>query len=250
MRYTVRYATIRPELTGKWYGEAWTQADTLEIAHFRPESSDHRPQTYARLLYDEDGLFGIFLVKDRYVRCVHTGYMNAVYKDSCVEFFVQPKLEVRDWRLEIGNPTSSIQHPTSNSDRGYFNFEFNCGGSLLCFYIVDPTREPGGFKDFTPLPEEDGKQVAIYHSTPQIVEPEITVPTEWLLEFFIPFALLEKYVGPVGHVCDQEWRANLYKCADDTSHPHWASWAPIDELNFHLPRCFGAIRFDDRRGRF
>jgi hypothetical protein len=76
------------------------------------------------------------------------------------------------------------------------------------------------------------------------------VPTEWLLEFFIPFALLEKYVGPFGHVYNQEWRANFQKCADDTSHPHWASWAPIDELNFHLPHCFGTIRFDDKQGRF
>lgn len=222
MHYTVRLARIRPDMQGAWSGPAWEQADTLVIANFRPESSDHRPQTYARLLYNEDGLFGLFLVKDRYVRCVHTGYMEPVYKDSCVEFFVQPK-----------------------AGRGYFNFEFNCGGSLLCFYIVDPTRVPGGFKDFTPLPEEEGRQVAIYHSMPPRVEPEIAVPTEWVLEFFIPFALLEKYVGPVSPVRGQEWRANFYKCADETSHPHWASWAPIDELNFHLPHCFGTLRFDE-----
>ena len=221
MYYTVRYATFRPQLKGEWHGEVWAQADTLEIASFRPESSDHRPQTYARLLYDQDGLFGMFLVKDRYVRCVHTHYLDPVYKDSCVEFFVQPR-----------------------ADRGYFNFEFNCGGSLLCFYIVDPERVPNGFKDFTPLPEEDGKQVVIYHSMPPVVEPEIVVPTEWLLEFFIPFAVLEKYVGPVGNVTNQEWRANLYKCGDETSHPHWASWAPVDEFNFHLPHCFGTIRFE------
>ena len=221
MLYTVRRGTTRPELKGDWSGPAWEQADTLEIASFRPESSDHRPRTYARLLYDRDGLFGIFLVKDRYVRCVHTHYLEAVYKDSCVEFFVQPK-----------------------ADRGYFNFEFNCGGSLLCFYIVDPTRVPNGFKDFTPLPEEDGKQVVIYYSMPPVVEPEIVVPTEWLLEFFVPFAVLEKYVGPVGNVTNQEWRANLYKCGDETSHPHWASWAPVDEFNFHLPHCFGTIRFE------
>jgi len=126
MHYTVRPAHIRPDMQGAWSGAAWEQADTLEIANFRPESSDHRPRTYARLLYDRDGIFGIFLVRDRYVRCVHTHYMDPVYKDSCVEFFVQPK-----------------------ADRGYFNFEFNCGGSLLCFYIVDPTRVPNGFKDFT-----------------------------------------------------------------------------------------------------
>jgi hypothetical protein len=148
--------------------------------------------------------------------------MAPTYLDSCVEFFLQPK-----------------------PDRGYFNFEFNCGGSLLCYYIVDPVRVPGGFRDFTPLPEADGRQVAIYHSMPPRVEPEIAEPTEWRLEFSIPFSVLEKWVGPVGRVGGQEWRANLYKCGDETSHPHWASWAPVDELNFHLPRCFGTIQFEE-----
>ncbi len=222
MRYTVRYATVGPALKGEWHGEAWAQADTLQISHFRPEGSDHRPRTLARLLWDERGLHGIFQVQDRYVRCVHTGYMAPTYLDSCVEIFIQPK-----------------------ADKGYLNFEFNCGGSLLCFYIVDPTRVPGGFQDFTPLPESDGRQVSIYHSMPARVEPEIAEPTEWYLEFSIPFSVLEKWVGPLGPVGGQEWRANLYKCGDESSHPHWASWAPLDETNFHLPRCFGMIRFEE-----
>jgi hypothetical protein len=220
MRYTVQYATVRPELKGEWNSPSWEHADTLEVANFRPESSDHRPRTLARLLYDERGLYGIFQVQDRYVRCVHNGYMASTYLDSCVEIFLQPKI-----------------------DKGYFNFEFNCGGSLLCYYIIDPAHVPGGFRDFTPLPPTDAGQVAIYHSLPSQVEPELVEPTDWWVEFSIPFALLEKYVGAVGDVTNQQWRANLYKCADDTSHPHWASWAPLDELDFHLPHCFGTIRF-------
>ncbi|HEX9870152.1 MAG TPA: carbohydrate-binding family 9-like protein [Candidatus Tectomicrobia bacterium] len=221
MRYTVRYATNRPDLTGEWHEEAWVQADTLEIAHFRPEGSDHQPRTLARLLWDERGLYGIFQVQDRYVRCVHTGYMVPVYLDSCVEIFLQPKVS-----------------------KGYLNFEFNCGGSMLCFYIVDATRVPGGFRDFTRLPEVDGKQVSVCHSMPMRVEPEIVDPTRWYLEFCIPFSVLEKWVGSLGPAGGQEWRANLYKCGDETSHPHWASWAPLDESNFHLPRCFGTIHFE------
>jgi hypothetical protein len=80
---------------------------------------------------------------------------------------------------------------------------------------------------------------------PEIVEPEISAPTEWVLEFFIPLDLLEKYVGPIGEVQRQEWQANFYKCADGTSHPHWASWSPVAEFDFHLPRCFGTIRFEN-----
>ena len=75
-------------MKGTWSGPAWEQADTLEIANFRPESSDHRPRTCARLLYGSDGLFGIFLVKDRYVRCVHTHYMDPVYEELHTAIFV------------------------------------------------------------------------------------------------------------------------------------------------------------------
>ncbi len=225
MLYTVRSAIIRPELKGGWESPAWEHADTLEATHFCPESSEHRPQTFARLLHTREGLFGIFLVKDRYVRCVRTLYNDFVSNDSCVEFFVQPKAEM-----------------------GYFNFEFNCGGVLLSNYVVDGTRAPGGFKEFTPLPETDGRKLAVYHSMPQLVEPEITAPTEWVLEFYVPFALLAKYVGPLGNAQGQAWRANFYKCGDETSHPHWASWSRLDELNFRLPGCFGSIRFSDGGG--
>ena len=222
-QYIIRPAVIKPDLTGKWDGPAWDQAETLELIHFRPEGTDHRPETALRLLYDQAGIFGIFRVEDRYVRSIHTEYLSPVYKDSCVELFVKPK-----------------------PDRGYFNFEFNCSGVLLCSYIIDPARTSEGFRDFVKLPEADGKQVPIYHSLPAIVEPEIKEPVTWLLEFHIPFSLLEKYVGTLGKVSGQSWSANFYKCGDETSHPHWASWAPLPEKNFHAPDCFGTLSLFSR----
>ena len=220
-QYIVRSAAVKPDLTGHWDGPAWDQAETLELIHFRPEGSDHKPKTSVRLLYNSSGIFGIFRIEDHYVRSIHTKYLSPVYKDSCVEFFVKPK-----------------------QDKGYFNFEFNCGGALLCTYIVDPTRTPEGFRDFVKLSEEDGKQILIYHSMPDIVEPEITEAVTWFLEFFIPFSLLEQYVGSIGNVSNQSWHANFYKCGDETSHPHWASWTPLPEKNFHMPECFGTLSFE------
>jgi len=213
-------ATEKPEMSGAWDGPAWGRVAVLAIANFRPESSDHRPCTLVKMVHSPDGLFGIFQVDDRYVRCCRTRFEAEVYKDSCVEFFVQPRL-------------------TS----GYFNFEFNCGGAMLGSYIVDSTRIPGGFKEYTKLTPDDGRSVQIYHSLPQRVEPEIQTPTRWLLEFFIPYSLLAKYCGPLASGRGQQWRANFYKCGDQTSHPHWAAWSPVSARNFHLPDCFGTICF-------
>lgn len=216
----VRAGSGEPGMKGAWDGAAWGGVESLEIACFRPESSGHRPRTRAKLLYGSGGLFGIFHVEDRYVRCVHSRYMDPVYLDSCVEFFVRPR-----------------------PDRGYFNFEFNCGGALLCSYITDPARTKEGFREYVRLPEEDGRRVAIHHSMPALIDTEIPEAVSWTLEFFLPFPLLEKYAGPLGEMPGARWGANFYKCGDGTSHPHWAAWSPVDSLNFHLPDCFGTLLF-------
>ena len=223
MQYVIRRTDAQPELAGNWDGPIWSRADTLDVAEFRTERGDaHRPKTQARLLYDAESLYGVFRVEDRYVRAVHTEFNACVCRDSCVEFFVKPK-----------------------ADKGYFNMEFSCGGALLMYYIVDATPAPNGnFLDYTELTPEDGAQVAVYHSMPGVVEPEIQAPTTWFLEFRVPLALYEKYAGGIGDPAGQEWTANFYKCGDQTSHPHWASWAPIDKLSFHRPHCFAPIQFE------
>ncbi len=221
MTYLIRNTRAAAFLDLNWQNPAWLAAETLEVSHFRPESSAHRPETSLRLLHDRLGIHGLFHVRDRYVRCVRTTYGGEVWKDSCVEFFIEPR-----------------------PGRGYFNFEFNCGGTFLCNHIVDPVRTPDGFKQATRLPETVAQPVRVAASLPRLVDPELTEPVDWALQFHIPFPVLENYLGALGEVSGQTWRGNCFKCAEDISHPHWASWSPVDEFNFHLPRCFGEIRFE------
>ena len=219
--YTIQKTRAVPPLDLNWQNPAWLAAETLEVKNFRPEGSDHRPQTSARLLHDGRGIHGFFQVHDRYVRCVRTGYGSEVWKDSCVEFFAEPK-----------------------PGAGYFNFEFNCGGAFLCNHIVDPTRTTDGFKQFTRLPESVARLFQVGTSLPRVVDPEIAAPVEWRLQFYIPLAVFEPFIGPLADLSGATWRGNFFKCADESSHPHWAAWSPVAELNFHLPRCFGEMRFE------
>jgi hypothetical protein len=220
-RHAIPRTDFPPERGGQWKVTPWSETPSLVIGCFRPEGTSHRPFVRCKMLYDESRLYGLFHVKDRYVRCAHRGFQVPVYEDSCVELFVQPK-----------------------PDTGYFNFEFNCGGSMLASYVTDPTRVGGRVAEARPLRPEEGRKVAIYSSLQPIIEPEIEDEVTWSLGFTIPFALLESYVGKLGKVAGQEWQANLYKCGDRTSHPHWASWAPLSDRNFHAPRDFGVLRFD------
>jgi len=209
-------------LKGLWEGPVWRNVLPLSVDCFRPEGGDHRPLTQCKLLFDDHTIFGIFRVEDQFIRSVHVGFQADVWKDSCVEAFIQPK-----------------------DCPGYFNFEFNCGGALLASYVTDPVRKDGRLKRYTPLLPGEGKQVRRFASLAARVEPEIETPLVWYLEFAIPLAVLEKYAGPVGEIKGQVWRANFYKCANETSHPHWASWAPLAARNFHDPASFGQIAFCD-----
>lgn len=202
-------------------GADFGRAEVGRLEEVRPESSAHRPQVTFRVLHDGASLLVRFDVADRYVRSVQTAYQSPVYTDSCVECFVRPR-----------------------PDAGYFNFEVNAGGALLASYIEDPTRTPGGFARYTPVAEEWGRQVEVRASLPPVVEPERPGPLSWRIDLRVPFALLEHYAGSVaggGAV----WRANFYKCADRTSHPHWLSWSPVTALNFHLPECFGELALEE-----
>lgn len=222
MSYVIRKADTPPSLDAGCDSSVWNIADSLEIASFRPEGSDHRPVTVVRLLHDCENIYVRFDVQDKYVRSVQTEFQSSVCKDSCVEFFCQP---------------------AGCSD--YLNFEFNCGGTFLVYHIIDPTRTAHGMKAYEVLTPEDGELVEIYHSMPKTVDPELAEETQWSLIARLPLSLFDKYCKlPVDSVSGSNWRANFYKCGDATSHPHWGSWQPVPIVNFHLPECFGEIVFE------
>jgi hypothetical protein len=220
--YLIRRGDAVPEVDRGRDGPFWQHAPTLAVSHFHPRSSDHRPRTEAKLLHDGDALYILFRVDDRYVRSVHTEFESDTYKDSCVELFVQPQ------------------------DRaGYFALEVNCGGAFSLRYIEDPRRTPNRFVKWTAVSAADAARVRIAHSMPAVVEPELAGPVSWWIEVALPSAAMEPYCGAIGLLSGQRWRGNLFKCGDETSHPHWASWAPIgDELNFHQPVYFGDLEFE------
>jgi hypothetical protein len=206
---TERRATIgsKPECCSK-YGD--------------PRGSGHTPVTQVRLLHDDQALAVIFRVEDRYVLARSTAYQLPTHKDSCVEFFVRPR-----------------------PDRGYFNFEFNSIGTLLLWYVEKPRGPDGVFEKYTQVPEDIANTVEVRASLGQPIREEDPGPVVWTVSTLVPLALFEGFIGPLEALSGRTWRANFYKCADDSSHPHWGYWAEIgDRLDFHQPDRFGEIIFE------
>ncbi|MBL8849481.1 MAG: carbohydrate-binding family 9-like protein [Planctomycetaceae bacterium] len=220
MTYKVHRAQSGIAFDARWDGKFWSDLPTLELKHFMGEKPEHFPHVEARLAYDHQAVYVIFRVEDRYVRAVAQQHQDAVYKDSCVEFFFTP-------HADIG--------------QGYFNLEMNCGGTMLLHYQREPRQ------DHQPLSEDDLSQIEVTHSLPRIIDPEITEATEWTVAYRLPIETFRKYfpaplVQPAPGVA---WRANFYKCADDTSHPHWLTWSPVrfERPDFHRPQSFGVLEF-------
>ena len=93
-------------------------------------------------------------------------------------------------------------------------------------------------------------------------------PFTWHANIRLPFALLEKLAAPRADdptASDGAYdglgpsqmrtfalpirsgdfmRGGFFKCCDDSSQPHWGSWADVGpELNFHQPKRFGTLLF-------
>jgi hypothetical protein len=219
MKYEIAKLELIPEINAEWNKPPWTGIQPLRIEGFMGSRPEHFPGVQAKLAYDREALYAIFRVEDNYVRAVAQQHQGPVCRDSCVEFFFTP-----------GDDPSA----------GYFNLEMNCGGTMLFHFQKEPRKNP------VSISEEDITGIRIAHTLPRIVEPEIAQPVVWTVEYTFPLAILQNYSSSVAMPePGRTWRANFYKCADKTSHPHWLTWAPVEHPtpNFHLPRCFGDLEF-------
>ena len=200
------------KIDADWNKAEWNNIKALNVRNFIREDPKFRPKVQAKMAYDQDNIYVIFRVKDRYVRSVTTAINGPVWKDSAVEFFFSP---------DTAAPAT------------FFNLEMNCGGTPLLGYRP---RKPE---------VEDIKKIEIAHSLPEVVDPEITRPVTWTVEYRIPLDMLAKYSNLTRPAKGISWRANFYKIAENNSNPHHATWSVIShpKPTFHLPQYFGTLNF-------
>lgn len=203
-------------IDANWDKPPWQSIEPFPIDRHVGEKPEHCPKTQVKITYNDAAVYVIFRVEDRYVRAVATEHDGTVWRDSCVEFFFTPGRDVA---------------------RGYFNLEMNCGGTMLLHF------QEGPGKNCAHIPASELREIQIAHSLPKIVDPEIQDTVTWTVEYRLPLAILGRYCRVDRPAPGTIWRANFYKCGDQTSHPHWLSWSPIEVRNFHRPENFGLLEF-------
>lgn len=213
--YKIKKLKKSIQIDGDWDKRAWHSCKAIEIKNPLINKAQFTPAVQAKMMYDNENIYVIFRVKDRYVRSVTKEINGPVWKDSAVEFFFSPNTSLPE---------------------SYFNLEVNSGGTPLLGYNTKPRVKPQ---------IDDIKLIEIAHSLPQVVDPEITEPVTWTVEYRIPLSMLEKYSNVTRPKKGVTWRANFYKIAEITSNPHYLTWSPIDQgkTSFHLPQFFGLLKF-------
>jgi hypothetical protein len=218
--YTVVKLQQPVEINAVWDKEPWNSVQELTLSYYMGEKPTHFPTVNAKVAYDDEAVYVIFKVRDKYVIATASDYLGQVWRDSCVEFFFTPD---------------------DDSQKGYFNFEMNCGGTVYFQFQTAPG------KNEVQISKTDFDKITIAHTMPEIVYPEITDSVTWCVEYRMPISIFEKYFQITKPAPGKIWRANFNKCADQCSHPHWLTWAKIDFPTpaFHKPGYFGVLKFSD-----
>jgi hypothetical protein len=156
-----------------------------------------------------------FIVEEPEIRAVATRNNEAVWEDSCVEFFL-----------------------SNTNDPGYYNFEFSCIGTCLLAY--GSGRENREFAPDSLI--EKIERLSSLGKTPFANKP---FSGSWELSITIPPEALFKH--SLQAFQPSVWKANFYKCGDKLTHPHFLSWNPITSPapDFHRPEFFRNIQLID-----
>ncbi len=172
-----------------------------------------RPSVKLFTVYSGEYLWIRFEVKGDYFRAKALVDQEAVWQDSCVEFFIS---------------TDGGNGHNNGLDTIYRNFEFNVLG--VCLSAVGTKSER------RMLSHEEMKQILRFPSIERNNLPAEGACFDWNLSVAIPLGLLEICAG-------FPFTANFYKCGDLTTHPHFLSWSCIDaaDPDFHLPQFFGVV---------
>ncbi len=164
----------------------------------------YAPYAFAQLIYVKNKGFALQMtVNEKEPKAIYTNFNDPVYKDSCLEFFVN----------------------FNNGDK-YLNFEMNSNGAFLAAVRTDRYNKTS-IDELADLPEVKAQKNE----------------DSWTVSVFFTNEFIEKTFGKIEIESGYTFKGNFYKCGDDTAIPHFGMWSPVDNEtpDFHRPEFFGTL---------
>lgn len=165
---------------------------------------DYKPATMCKMAYVKDrGLAVRMYCAETDPVAVHVNYGEEVWVDSAMECFFG-----------------------FEKNGKYINLEMNSAGNCL-IGVGDGRDGRVDIDKICPLP----------CVTARVGEKS------WYAECFIPLESLRKIFGDVRLEKGTELWGNFFKVGEETGHPHYGMWSPIESKipDFHRPECFGRM---------
>ncbi len=196
--------------------EVWRDVEPLFIDNYLWMENGYAPKVRVKIFHTGRTIYLSYHVPEKSVTIRHTTYGSPVYKDSCVEFFLNPFPD--------------------RSDR-YFNMEFNALGIML----IGIGRDGDDSRRYY-LREDEVEGLT---SVSTITRPVVGLhgADHWKLFVRIPKVVFERQYGLP--FIGGKALANFYKCGDETEQEHYGAWNRVinPTPNFHLPQWFGELQF-------
>lgn len=179
-----------------------------------PDKYPYCPEVSFRIAHTGNAILLNYKVREETARARYGGDNEAVWTDSCVEFFLIP-----------------------NQDSIYYNLECNCIGTALLG--AGPNRSGREHANASVM-----QSISRWSSLGRKTFDERTGGVEWEVALIIPATAFFKH--QIASLSGKTIPANFYKCGDELQTPHFLSWNPIavKSPDFHLPEFFGMLLFE------
>jgi hypothetical protein len=194
--------------------QAWTSLATYPVACVNWEAYPYAPDVTIKIAHTPSHLLLQYNVREKSIRARYTEANQAVWTDSCVEFFA-----------------------SLDQKKTYYNFEFNCIGTPLLRHNIKPHEGPHATPELlsTILTKSSlGKQPIDLRQG----------DCAWQLRIAIPYSCF--FAHQISDMRGQTLFGNAYKCGDELPEPHFLSLFPVHTPapNFHAPEFFGQFHFE------
>ena len=192
--------------------KATTEIHILECNNW--PAFPYKPDVKFQIAHDDKHIFLRYTVREKEIRALYVVDQEPVYKDSCVEFFIEPV-----------------------NDGFYYNFEFNCVGAALLGFGDSRYNRIRASAD---VMHQIIRTSSMEHKVQELQRGKF----EWELEVVIPLTAFFKH--QITSLSEQMTKANFYKCGDELTEPHYLSMHKIgtDKPDFQRPEYFGELYFE------
>lgn len=221
--YTVLQARGPITVDGKLDEADWQQAPTIKFI-FPWDDVTRAPaqSTVARMLWDRQNLYIIYLCNDPYLDSEVTEHDGPVYKEDAVEIFATPN---------AGDITA------------YFGYEMNINGALLDYIAFDAGEENTETIRF-PWQSEGVQIATTYDGT---LNDHSDEDGGWILEIAIPFDNFRHLGAQIPPRDDDLWRLNLNRTKGYEGQFSMWSDSHAPQASFHHSAYFGKAYFSTKK---